>query len=253
MNTLMIGIGGFILILVMLVFLRAKTGNKFEIKNSDIVLALVPIALWLFLTGQIQEFAFGDIKIVSAIKEASKSPVAPQVTALPVENVQMDPKRGVGEIPSLIKKKNQALSFRMGHGGYWGPAISQYLKALTQYPYLRHLVIQNSDGSFFGMADARQVAEIIRAPGGDSYAKDLANWLNSSTAERLKTLPGFISSEQALKKIADKFRALQLMDSLDVQMLPVVDDSRRFAGIVDRSKLTASMLIDIAKRIETGK
>lgn len=147
MDTLMIALGGFILLLVMLVALRAKTGNKFEIRNSDIVLALIPVALWLFLTGKIQEFAFGDFKIVAAVKEASKSPVAPQVTELPVESVRMDPKGGIQEIPELMKKKSQALSFRMGHGGYWGPAISEYLNVLTQNPFLRYIIINNSDGS----------------------------------------------------------------------------------------------------------
>lgn len=39
------------------------------------------------------------------------------------------------------------------------------------------------------------------------------------------------------------------MESLDVQTLPVVDESGRFAGIVDRSKLTASILIEIAQKV----
>jgi CBS-domain-containing membrane protein len=43
------------------------------------------------------------------------------------------------------------------------------------------------------------------------------------------------------------------MDSLDVQTLPVVDARGVFAGIVDRSKLTASMILDIAARLETAK
>jgi CBS-domain-containing membrane protein len=39
------------------------------------------------------------------------------------------------------------------------------------------------------------------------------------------------------------------MSSLDVQTLPVVDEAARFVGVVDRSKLTASMLIDIAAKV----
>lgn len=253
MPTLLIAIGGFILLLAALVVLRAKTGNKFEIKNSDIVLALIPIALWLFLTGEIQEFAFGDIKIVKAFNEASQSPVAPQVTQLPVENVQMDPKRGVGDIPRLIESKSQALSFRLGHGGYFGPAISRYLEELTQYPFLRYIVIENSDGSFFGMTDARQIAAIIRGPRGSSFAREFADWLNSSNKAKIGELPGFISSKDALKKDADRFRALQIMESLDVHTLPVINDAGKFVGIVDRSNLTASMLIDISQRLQVRK
>jgi len=250
MSTLLIAIGGFVLLLVLLVFLRIKTGNQFEIKNSDVVLALIPVAFWLFLTGKIQEFTFGDFRIVAAIKGATESPVAAQVTELPVESVRVDVKGGVGEIPDLIRKKSQALSFRMGHGGYWGPAIDEHLRVLTQNPFLRYIVINNADGSFFGMTDARQFAAMVQANTPSFSAQAFADWLNDSNKAQIGALPGFISAQHALRKVADKRQALQLMESLDVQTLPVVDDEGRFVGIVDRSKLTASMLIDIADRIK---
>ena len=53
MNTVAIALGMFAALLAVLVALRAKTGNKIDIRNSDVVLALVPVALWLFLTGKI--------------------------------------------------------------------------------------------------------------------------------------------------------------------------------------------------------
>jgi len=249
----MISIGGFIVLVGLLVAIRAKTGNKFEVKNSDIVLALIPIALWLFLTGQVQEFAFGDLKIVSAVKKASNSPVEAQVTKLPVESVQVDMKRGVREIPMLMKKKSEALSFRLGYGGYWGQAITEYLGTLTHEPYLRYVVINNPDGTLFGTADARQLAVIVTGKNGESYAQSFAEMLNSSDRERLRDLPGFIPAEKSLREATNKRTALKLMDSLDVQTLPVTDSAGRFVGIVDRSKLTASILIDIANRLEPEK
>jgi len=248
MNTAVIAIGGFLVILALLVALRSKTGNKLDIKNSDIVLALVPIGLWLFLSGKVQEFAFGDFKIVAAIKEASSSPVAEQVTELPVTSLQMDPKVGVAEIPNLIAKKSEALSFRLGHGGYYGPAISEYLNRLTQYPFMRYAIISDADGSFFGLMDARQLAALLRE--SYSFGDDFARWLNAGDTTQLSQLPGFISIQQSMVKTSNRRRALRLMDSLDVQTLPVIDDGRRFIGIIDRSKLTASILIDIADKVE---
>ena len=35
-----------------------------------------------------------------------------------------------------------------------------------------------------------------------------------------------------------------------LQVLPVLDEAGRFDGIVDRSKLTASILTEIARRVE---
>ena len=66
----------------------------------------------------------------------------------------------------------------------------------------------------------------------------------------LATLPGFVSSEKALHKKDDKRKALEMMNSEDAQVLPVLDQEEKFDGIVDRSKLTASILTEIAQRVE---
>lgn len=254
MSTVVIALGLFAVILGVLVALRVKTGNKIDIRSSDIVLALVPVALWLFLTGKIQEFAFGEVKIVAAIKMAAKAPVGPQVSKLTVdtvrEQVRTMSKAGPEMIPQMINTKSQALSFTLGQGGYNGPAIAQYLEQLTQYPFLRYIVMNNSDGTFFGIADAKQTAEIIRSSNPRFSAADLADWFNGSAKNALEALPGFISAEKALHKEDDKRKALENMNTLDVQVLPVVDDAQRFDGIVDRSKLTASILTEIADRVE---
>jgi hypothetical protein len=257
MNTVVIALGLFALILALLVALRVKTANKIDIRSSDIVLALVPVALWLFLTGKIQEFAFGEVKIVAAIKMATKAPVGPQVSKLTVDTVREHittmSKAGPEVIPQMINTKSQALSFTLGQGGYYGPAIAQYLDQLTQYPFLRYIVMSNPDGTFFGIADARQVADIIHSSNPRFSAADLAEWLNSSVKNELEGLPGFISAEKALHKEDDKRKALESMNTADAQTLPVVDDAQKFDGIVDRSKLTASILTEISDRVEKNE
>ena len=252
MNTILVSFGIFAIALVIIIAIRAKAGPKFEIKNTDIILALVPLALWLFLTGKVQEFALGDFKIVaSAIKDASKSPVSTQVTKLPVETIHTETKEGVEKIPALLERHTQALSFSFGMGHhYYGPAIHRYFDALTKSPSFKYVVINNEDGSFFGMGDAQQMGALFNVFGGIDYADSFANWLNSSDKEKVSKMPGFISSEMSLKQGADKQRALRLMDSLDVQTLPVVNNKDQFEGIVDRAKLTASVLVDIADRLE---
>jgi hypothetical protein len=250
MNTLIISIGIFIILLAILVGIRAKAGTRFEVKNTDILLALIPIALWLLLTGKVQEFGFGDFKIVAAIQKATQTSVAAQVTKLPVETIHTEMKGGVEMIPQLLEKKTQALSFRLGTGGYYyGPAINEYFQALTKSPSFKYIVITNADNTFFGIADAQQMGALFNSQYGNRYSDDFARWLNSSDIKQLSAIPGFISSEKALNNGTDKQQALRLMDSLDVQTLPVIAD-KQFVGIVDRAKLTASVLIDIADRVE---
>jgi hypothetical protein len=168
MSTAVVALSMFAALLALLVALRAKTGNKIDIRNSDIVLALVPVALWLFLTGKIQEFGFGEVKIVAAIKMAATAPVGPEVSKLTIEAVsepvRMMSKGAPDVIPQMINTKSQALSFMIGQGGYAGPAVADYLDQLTQYPFLRYIVLNNPDGTFYGIADARQIEDISRAP-----------------------------------------------------------------------------------------
>lgn len=236
-----------IALVVGLTFLRARTGNRFEIKTSDVALALVPVALWMLFTGKVQEFAVGDVKIVTAIREASASPVKNQVTPLPVADVRIDPKLGVDQIPMLLARKTEALSFRLGHGGYYGPAIAEYLGRLSQSPSFRYVVISAADGKFLGMIDGRQLSALLAGAGGQSG--EFARQLNQRDADALLQLPGIIPRDKAITKRTDKRQALIQMEALDVQTLPVVDEAGHFAGIVDRSKLTASILIEIAEKV----
>src|SRR6266849_4934017 len=244
MSTLFIALALFGIFLALLVWLRAGSGNRIDIKNSDVVLALVPVALWLFLTGKIQEFGFGEVKIVAAFKVATKAPVDNQISkVLPVDAVPIYEKGGSDEIPRAIKNKSQALSFRLGRNYYSGRAILQYLDELTQYPYLRYVVVNNPDDTFFGLADARQLAAILRSaervaesaasphpvaageqtpmgerPGPRLTAQHLADWLNAGNKAELETLPGFIAAANALDQKADRQKALERMNTLDAQV-----------------------------------
>ena len=265
----------FAIFLIGLVVLRIKLGNRFEIKNTDVVLALVPVALWLFLTGKVQEFGFGEVKIVAAIKVASKTPIDDQVSKfLPVDAVPLMEKGGVGEIARAVQTKAQAISFHLGRSYYSGSAIRAYLDELTQYPYLRYIVLNNQNDTLFGVVDARQLAEILRSerlqrpsstpgapmPGEQAQlgirpeprltSDNLAKWIKEPNVEELKTLPGFIAAKDALDSNTKRQKALEQMNTLNVQTIPVVDENKKFKGVVDRSKLTASILTEIAAQVE---
>ena len=264
----------FALVVTGLVYLRATSEKKFEIQNSDIVLGLVFVALFLFATGQLNEIAFGEVKLARAIKGATKAGIENQVSKLlPVDAVPLVEKGGPEEIRRAIDKKAQALSFHLGRGYYQGRAIRAYLEQLTQYPYLRYIVLNNGDDTFFGLVDARQLMQAIRSgqsetatatpasafPGEQAQvgiaaprltAESIANWLNGNNLTELRTLPGFISAENALDARTDRQKALEQMNALDVQTIPVVNGAKKFVGVVDRSKLTASILTDVAAKVE---
>ena len=249
MNDLILAVLMFAGVLVLLVFARAKT-SRFEIKSPDIVLALIPIVLWMFLTGKISELGVGDLTIKSAILSASAAPVSPLISAaepLPIEAIEPFAKGGVQQIPRLIDRQAQALSFQIGHGGYWGPAIEEYLQDLTEHPFLKHVIVLNDDGTLFGMADASELAQHL---GEDIDAQEFADWLNFRNTAELARLPGFISAMDAVGSETPRDEVLEKMERLEADTLPVLNEEGRFIGVVDRGRVTAAMLVEIARLLK---
>jgi len=253
MSIIIITIVGFMLLLALLVILRVKTGNKFQIKNSDIVIALIPVVLALFLSGKVQELTFGDLKIVLAVQETAKSSISTEVTELPVEEILIGESQSLIEINRYIEKRIQVVSFQLSkvtRGG--SDLIVSYLE-LTRYPFLNYIVFNNPDGSFFGLADAQQIETMNRVSPDILNFEAIANWLLGANEDKLKTLPGFISAEDALVANVDKLTALRQFSSLNVQTIPVINELGKFAGIIEQNQLTANMLTDILTGLENTK
>lgn len=249
-----LSIGSFVLILALLVLVRAKN-SRFEVKPSDIVVAVIPVIVFLLVTGKLQKFEIGEsgVKIETAFVKASTSAITSQVTpltGLPSEPIEIHAKAGVREIPRLIEQRTEGLLFRLGYGGYYGPAIKEYLLQLTKEPFLNYLIMEKPDKTFFGMANARELNALFETQHPPYNANDFAEWLNRGNIEALSRLPGFISLQNALSKKSDKRQALQKMEKLNMDTLPVVEENQRFVGIVNRSRLTASLLIDVSNNLE---
>ena len=140
MSDLFISLAIFVIVIALMMILRLKVIKNFEIKQADVWVALIPVALWLLLSGRIQKLEFGDLSIQTAFVEATETPITKQITPieLPVESIRIDLKRGVDEIPKLIQNKTQALYFELGYGRYYGPAIESYLQQLGEYPFFKY-------------------------------------------------------------------------------------------------------------------
>jgi hypothetical protein len=252
MSTLTLLIVIFVAVIILIVMLRSVTGGRWDIRNTDIMIALIPIAFWLILSGKVKVLEFGGFKIEAAFAEAAEAAITEQVEEIPVDVVEMGAKGGVGEIPWLIERKVEALVLTLGHGGYYGPAIEEYLVELTAFPFLKYLVINNEDGTFFGMVDARILAALITSDQRSLpyNLRDMANWLNESDRGALEQLPGFLSAEFTTQKGDEKKAVLERMEDLGTEKLPVVDDGDRFVGMVDRSRLSTSLIVEVAAKVK---
>lgn len=246
-----------LVVLVSVVGLRSLSAGRIEVRLPDAIIATIAAALMLLMTGRINKLIVGTEGITvetarEAILSASKQSVTPQVSPLPVAQVEQALKGGIAEIPDLVRRQVQALEFVFGAGSYNAAAMQQYLETLSKYSFFRFVVFFNSDMTLFGMMDARKLLATLENPGTGQNFASLAALVNSGTADdkaQLAKLPGFVPASAAVKPDTNKRDVLQQMETKNVDWLPVLKPNNQLQGIVDRSRLVASLILDVTTQL----
>lgn len=253
---LLIGLG----LLAGSVLLRVFSQGKYEIKTIDLVFIIVPLLFAGLVTGKLRGLDLFGVKadLSELWARAADTQIELQVSSVPVspvddaiEMIETAEKRGVDEIPRLIEQRTQALAFRLGMGGYYGRAIKKYFDDLYGSSYLRYVVINHSDGTLYGIYDAADLIAYLRTlgeAGYDTFERMLNQGEERGAKDWLARLPGFVSSDKAVTPETSKRDALQAMEELNLDSLPVRDPAGRFVGTVERAKLTTSLILAVTKK-----
>ena len=242
------------------ILLRVFSEGKHEIKTIDLVFIIVPLMFVGLATGKLRGLDIFGVKadLSELWAKAADTKIQQQISTVPVspvkdaiEMIETAPKRGINEIPSLIRQGTQALVFELGMGGYYGPAIKKYFDDLYGSSYLRYVVINHSDGTLFGMYDAADLIAYLRTLGKAGY-KNFEGKLNQGDEQAkdwLTRLPSFVSSDKAVTADTSKRVALQAMEELKLDSLPVRDSVGRFIGTVERAKLTTGLILAVTQKL----
>ncbi|MEO6550845.1 MAG: hypothetical protein ABIN94_22775 [Ferruginibacter sp.] len=224
----------FVCSIALLVVIRTNNNGKYEIKLTDVIIGLIPIVLWLLLTGRILEFEVGDLKV--KFKEAYQKPVLGQVTSL-IEGRQFI---SVG-VDCTYGKEDDI----------------QDQKTFPSYFPFKYIIIEehceddkkgNSNPAFWGMLSVDDYKQLFLDSTSKLSGSLFIQWVKSKNIKELeRTTSSFISINDAINLQTTKLTALEQMEKLKSDILPVIDDKRKFLGIVERSRLNASFLIDIGK------
>lgn len=250
------------LVLIGVVGIRTYSNGKVEVKPADALIAVAAAMLMLFMSGYIGKLSFTPTSLtVEASREAflvaSARPIDKQVSPLqaanlPVVNVDAALKGDVGQIPALVRRELPALEFILGANIYVTTAVQQYLEQLAKFPFFRFVVILNRDKSLFGMIDGRKMVGILEDPNSGFHFDTFARVLNQGGAEdqaALTKLNGFVLASSAVTRTSDKRDTLEKMEKLGIDWLPVVSEKREFEGVVERSRVTASLILDVANQL----
>lgn len=168
----------FPILLILAVILRVKMGDKYEIKTSDITLAVVLLGFVLFLTGHAKSLKFGEVELVSALKDAYDEKVEDDFAAIDSEVSILDEinrvssgiKGGTSNIPDLSALEIEALMFNMaGNVTYTSQAIEQYM---NQIPSLKYIIVNDASGNFQAMLEVNALIRYVDRTSGSSYDDD---------------------------------------------------------------------------------
>ena len=221
----------FIVTLAVILWIKAKLANSIEIKPVDVGIALIPFILWMATAGILKKVEVPGIlsfETADAIVTAAAAPIRLQVSKMPVTALKADAKRGVEEIPRMIESGTQVLSFQLGYGGYYGPAIWMYFNHLVMSPAFKYAVITDQAGSLFGLFEAGKLTLVLNPENNEMLMKDfplrpykglpdeqqIQKWVNFSETvknknkDKLSKMSGFVSLNKAVKPDADKKRVL---------------------------------------------
>ena len=244
------------------VLLRILSGGKYEIKTTDLVFLVIPLLVVALATGKLKGIDLFGVKAdlselwAAAAHTKIEGQVAPAASATVQDAVQvlgMGVKGGIQDLRQLTERKIQALEFKLGHGGYFGPAIKTYFEALSGSSSLRVVVVNKPDDRLFGMYDAADLIGYLRVAGEQSYDQFQRLLNRGSEADRaeLAKLPGFVGADHAVTATTSKRDALARMEQLNTDILPVVDEQQHFTGTVERAKLTASLILAVTEKLES--
>jgi hypothetical protein len=238
--------------------LRVRSAGKYEVKTGDLVFLIIPLVLVALATGKLKGVdAFGVKADLSEVwAAAAQTQIAKQVAPTTVQDavqvMEIASKGSLRELAPLLERKVEALEFRLGQGAYYGPAIAEYFNTLIGSSYLRVIVVNQADGQLFGLYNAAYLNGYLRVIGESGYVKfqQLLSGGNDQDKAELAKLPGFVGAEQALSTTTSKREALERMEKLRSDVLPVKNEQGRFVGTVERTKLTASLILAVTDKLE---
>lgn len=252
-------------------YTRTFVGEKFSIRWEELVLLVLPITLWLLASGQLESFKLGSggLQVKSALQRAAQAKIELQVSKIPVEQPSVvSKKEGLGKLPGILATRPEALAFTLQSGNYYDEfAVREYIDQLSKLEGFKYFLFYGADPEhlFLGAISASNLVRQLlvsdaipvrrtrrRVPTGTMTLPEFIQVLNSrKPPDRLRTIPGFIKPDDAADTSDDKKTVLTRMDKHNWSWLPVVDkQTNKFAGVVEQSRLAASLILDVTKSLD---
>ena len=248
--------GACLLLLFALVLMRAVSGGRFDVKLGDIVIAAIPLVVWLMITGQLSGFSVGpggvSVDLADAIRTSAARQVGQQTRPLPVTEIATAERDSIEKLRKAVGDRIPALELTLGANKYQAPLLKTFLEDLTRYEFFRFVVLSEANGKLFGLMGGPQLAALLQG-GGDDLWKRFTDLINRGDRGRLRSLlgaAGLVMAGDAVRQTDSTQTALGRLQEGNRDWLPVVQDGT-LVGVVERDRLVASLILDASRAVST--
>lgn len=237
-GTLVVGI---IVVYVMKMYLALEGDNLF------VSLLLIPVVIYLVLSGRLSELRAGGFEMV--FNQALKETVMPSPSSieLPIDPLEAVEKGGYSPLQETMRRlssfrdtKPVTLTLNLGRG-YFDEAILLYISSLSQFPSFKFVVLLNEINKVVGYFLVNTFLQIIQ---NDDISQRFISSIRNADLEELNNFPGIIT--ETVSPNASNIEALEILQKGDYDALLVVDDNRNLRGVVQRDKIIGNMLLSMA-------
>lgn len=206
------------------------------------MIALAPTAIWLVASGQLAEitgFGFGF-----KLRQAWTSPVSlerdgEKLRAVPVERLAEQAKDRV--------LREEAVSIRPGAESKDG-----VIECLLQRCVINHLILTDQEGQFRALVSAKELTGAVASKDtGDlekqkEYLKTLLS--RNEVPSIVDVVTRFAATDQSRESALRKMLTEPKTTDGKTVLLPVVDDQKKFVGLLDKQKVLENMVLDLVSK-----
>jgi hypothetical protein len=238
-----------VLVVATILAILAMTGQDYD--ANWIIISLLPVFLWLLLSGRIVGLKAFGVELKSAISQLSSEQIVlhqdlTDKDEIKFEEITATEKDAIDKIPKCIADKVPAFYFELGERRHYEPdAIKEYLNELTKHRFFKWVVFQYADGRFAGLVSAHTLWRYsqhqfkVKSDGVGPGYEAIKNCVEKSD---IKDLPGIVEADDALRASDSKRSAVEKFSKLNVDDLSVVDANGKFIGILNRGRLLSDLL-----------
>src|SRR5712691_1982749 len=210
---------------------------------------LVPVLLYLILSGKLQEFSAGGLS--AKFTDVARKPLDDSnADLIDAEEVKSTEKGGIGELQKKLQEVSKfryvVLTLTLGKEGYYNTkALLDYLRAFSQHPNFKFLVILEQTGEVFAYISGWRAIQMLEM----QLQSQENSFVDSMNEGRKTDLLGFGLVQATLRTTDTNINALKEMLDLKMDALVVTDNQRRLKGVVEREQVLSKLMLAISRSV----